>query len=79
MNHEAAGFATVFDYVKAMCQTEADHLRAFVSFIKANPTMNAALRNLDWVGFARRYNGPGYHRNDYDRRMASAYSEAGGH
>jgi len=79
MNHEAAGCATVFDYVKAMCQTEADHLRAFVSFIKANPTMNAALRNLDWVGFARRYNGPGYHRNDYDRRMASAYSEAGGH
>ncbi len=77
-NHEAAGFTTVVDYVKAMCQTEADHLRAFVRFIGANPGMHDALRNRDWTGFARRYNGPEFHKNDYDRRMADAYRQFGG-
>lgn len=79
MNHRDAGFATVVDYVKAMCQTQADHLTAFVNFIKANPGMRTALRARDWAGFARRYNGPAYHKNRYDERMADAYRQLGGH
>jgi hypothetical protein len=79
MNHQDAGFGTVVDYVKAMCQTETDHLRAFVNFIKANSGMQAALRARDWAGFARRYNGPAYHKNRYDERMADAYRQLGGH
>ena len=31
------------------------------------------LADCDWAGFARSYNGPGYARNQYDRRMAAAY------
>ena len=77
-NHVDAGFGTVADYVKAMCQTEAEHLKAFVSFILANPGMHTALRNRDWAGFARRYNGPAFHTNNYDVRMADAFREVGG-
>jgi hypothetical protein len=77
-NHVDAGFRTVVDFVKALCQTEAEHLKAFVSFILANPGMHTALRSHDWTGFARRYNGPEFHKNNYDVRMADAFREAGG-
>jgi peptidoglycan hydrolase-like protein with peptidoglycan-binding domain len=78
MNFRDAGFAAVVDYVKAMCQTEGEHLKAFVSFIKANPAMQAALRARDWAAFARNYNGPAYHKNRYDERMADAFQQLGG-
>ena len=77
-NHVAAGFAAVADYVRAMCQSAGEHLKAFVSFILANPGMHTALRNRDWTAFARLYNGPDFHKNSYDTRMADAFREAGG-
>lgn len=32
-----------------------------------------ALRQQDWAAFARTYNGPGYRKNKYDEKMASAF------
>lgn len=78
LNHRPAGFASVVDFVKAMCQTEADHLHAFVSFIEAHPGMHDALRTRAFTEFARRYNGPAFHRNSYDERIADAYRAFGG-
>jgi len=78
LNHADAGFAAVADFVRAMCQNEGDHLRALVSFIRANPGMQTALRNRDWTGFARRFHGPAYHKSNYDQRIADAYWEVGG-
>jgi len=78
LNHGDAGFATVADYVRAMCQSEGEHLRALVTLIRANPGMQLALRNRDWTGFARRYHGPAYHKNNYDQRIADAYWGVGG-
>jgi hypothetical protein len=75
-NFRAAGFSTVVDYVRAMCQTEGDHLRAFVRFIQAHTAMHAALRDHDWTTFATLYNGPQFHKNHYDTRMQDAYEEA---
>ncbi|MGI9363797.1 MAG: N-acetylmuramidase domain-containing protein [Rhizobiaceae bacterium] len=31
------------------------------------------LQNHDWTGFARRYNGPGFARNQYDRKLQLVY------
>lgn len=31
------------------------------------------LQNHDWAGFARRYNGPGFAKNQYDRKLQLAY------
>jgi peptidoglycan hydrolase-like protein with peptidoglycan-binding domain len=79
-NHVAAGFpATVVDYVRAMCQSEREHLNAFVSFIKTDPRKHDALRAHDWTTFAQLYNGPQFHKNHYDTKMADAYKAAGGH
>lgn len=77
-NHQAAGFGSVVDYVRAMCQTERDHLNAFVSFIKKNAAMQKALDRHDWPTFARLYNGPQFHKNHYDQKMADAYRQMGG-
>lgn len=33
-----------------------------------------ALRRRDWAAFARGYNGPGFRKNGYDRKLARAYA-----
>jgi hypothetical protein len=78
-NHKAAGFATVVEYVRAMCQTERDHLDAFASFIKAHPTMRNALVDHAWRTFAKLYNGPQYEKNRYHEKLRDAFARHGGH
>ena len=72
-NHKAAGYDNVQDFVAAMGQSEGKHLDAFVNFIKAHPSMHQDLKEHDWAGFARQYNGPGYAANQYDVKMEQAY------
>ncbi len=74
-NYRAAGFRSVRAFVKAMTQSEADHLRAFVSFVSADATMKKALRDHDWAAFAKAYNGKGYAKNKYDEKLAAAYKK----
>lgn len=68
------GFATLQAFVNAMYRSEGDQLQAFVAFVKANPSMHAALKARDWAKFARLYNGPEYARNAYDHKLAEAYA-----
>lgn len=74
-NHAAAGFADVRAFVNAMAEGEHRQLEAFVAFIAAEG-LAEPLRGRDWAAFARRYNGPGYARNHYDTRLASAFAAA---
>jgi len=73
-NYQAAGFASVADFVDAMMESERRHLDAFVAFILSSPAMAKALRTLDWTAFARHYNGSNYKKNAYDSKMAAAYA-----
>jgi hypothetical protein len=73
-NFRAAGFASVREFVAALTRSEAAHLDAFVAFVAADQAMAEALRNKDWATFARRYNGPGYAKNDYDGKLKNAYT-----
>ena len=73
-NFARAGSATVSAFVLAMTKTEAAHLDAFVAFVKADKKMLGALQKKDWAGFASRYNGPGYKKNNYDTKLAEAYA-----
>jgi hypothetical protein len=73
-NHYAAGHKTLQAFVNAMYAGEAQHLDAFVAFVRAHPPMHQALKDHDWAGFARRYNGPAYAKNQYDKKLASAYA-----
>lgn len=68
------GFDTPQDMKHAAEASEGLQLDMFVAFVKANSAMHAALKGHDWTGFARRYNGPAYHINEYDKRMAAAYA-----
>lgn len=74
-NHRLAGHATLQSFVNAMYDSEAAHLAAFCSFVRAHPAMHQALQAQDWAAFARAYNGPAYAKNQYDTKLAAAYSK----
>jgi hypothetical protein len=78
-NCKLAGFKNVEDYVAATVAGEPEQLDAFVNFV-TNTNLDDELRRLDWVGFARGYNGPAYAVNKYDKKLAAAYEfhSAGG-
>ena len=73
-NHKACGYADVKSYALAMFTSPAEHLRAFVSFVRANSGMHKALISHDWAAFARAYNGPAYATYQYDKKIAAAYA-----
>lgn len=73
-NYERAGFATVGEFVNAMCESEQKQLAAFVAFIRAQG-LDDDLRSRNWSTFARVYNGPKYRENEYDEKIAAAYQK----
>jgi hypothetical protein len=73
-NSAAAGFESVESMVRAMCQSEGEHLAAFARFIGGNPVMLKALRAGDWAGFARAYNGKSFAQHGYDQKLKSAFA-----
>lgn len=73
-NYAACGYNSVDDFVTAMKASEINQLEAFVSFIKTNK-LDSALRNHQWADFAYGYNGSGYAANQYDTKIAAAYSQ----
>lgn len=77
-NYRQAGFSTLQGFVNAMYAGEPEHLQALVNFIKADKKMWDALKNKDWAGFARRYNGPAYKKYNYDTKLERAYLNFGG-
>lgn len=66
------GYASIQAFINAMYKDEASQLEAMCKFIKTNG-LDKYLRNLDWVGFAFRYNGPNYKANQYDTKLDSAH------
>lgn len=70
---ENLNYESVDQYVSLMQESEAHQLTAFSRFVKADDVLLQALRRQDWVTFARRYNGPGYAKNQYDVKMAREF------
>lgn len=73
-NHQAAGFASAADMVAAFADDEDQHLTAMIRFIQANK-LDDELRRHDWAGFARGYNGPGFAKNGYDKKLKAAFEK----
>lgn len=74
-NHEAFGYPTakvMFD--EFVQKGEIEQVYAMARFIKANPGMLRAAQRRDWNEFARRYNGEGYRKNNYHKKLARAYA-----
>jgi hypothetical protein len=74
-NCHAAGFDTAEAMIAAFLTHERVQLKAFASFLKVNNLVNA-LQTKNWAAFARGYNGPKYAQNEYDKKLARAYSKA---
>lgn len=73
-NAESLGYKSVFDFVNNQESSEFNQLMDFVKYIKVN-SLDDELQNKDWAGFARGYNGPLYHKNQYDKKLAAAYKK----
>jgi hypothetical protein len=76
-NFAVAGFKTVDEFYDAMQVSEGEHLNAFCNYIKGN-SLDDELRTHNWAGFAYRYNGPEYKKNQYDTKLAKAHKKYGG-
>ena len=73
-NYALAGYDSVEEMIFAFMDDEENHLQAAVNFIIA-ADLDDELRNHDWAGFARGYNGSNYRINRYDEKLADAYSK----
>lgn len=71
-NAGICGFVTVEQFVNTMRKSEGEHLKAFIAYIK-HECLDDELRGYRWDGFARRYNGPLYQKNDYAGKLQRAY------
>lgn len=72
-NAGAAGYPNAQLMVAHFIDDEEYHLAAMIRFIK-DKGLDDELRRHDWKGFARGYNGPGFAKNGYDRKIAAAFA-----
>lgn len=72
-NSADAGFAGVEPMVEAMCASEDAQFQAMVGFIVKNG-LAKYLQQGDWAGFAYRYNGVDFQKNNYDGKLAKAHA-----
>ncbi|MBD5290119.1 MAG: N-acetylmuramidase family protein [Bacteroides sp.] len=73
-NYRSCGCETVEEFVRRMSDSEFEQLELFAVFINKSG-MVADLRNKNWAGFARKYNGPSYAKRGYHTKMANAYAK----
>lgn len=73
-HHALLGYPDPAKWEAAMRESEGKHLDAFVSFVIEDQAMHQALKDRNWAGFAKRYNGPAYAENQYDVKMTKAYA-----
>lgn len=73
-NHRLAGFSSAKEMVTAFLDDEETHLEAMIQFILSTG-LDDNLRNHDWEGFAKGYNGPGYRKNNYHTKLKAAYEK----
>lgn len=73
-NFGMVGFSSAVEMVEKFKQDEEYQLEAMIRFIIA-AGLDDELRNHNWAAFARGYNGPGFAKNQYDKKLASAYAK----
>lgn len=72
VNHKAAGCATIDEFYFKMFESEGTQLDLMINFLRSK-RLDVFLRNRNWAGFARRYNGPQFAKNRYDEKLATSY------
>lgn len=73
-NWRKCGCESVDEFCALMNRSERDQLELFAAFCRANDLVRF-IRKKDWSAFALRYNGPGYKKHRYHKKMADAYKK----
>ena len=73
-NYKLCGEKNVFDFVAKEKISEQNQLRHAIIFIHKS-RMTQDLIEKNWRGFARKYNGPSYEKNNYHIKLDKAYRE----
>ena len=72
-NWHLCGTVDYEEFVTRMSTSEREQLELFAALIKQCGYVKH-LKNKNWAAFARGYNGKGYARRGYHKRMTAAYS-----
>lgn len=71
-NYALCGFKSAKEMVENFMLDEEYQLEAMIKFI-ISAGLADELRNHDWRGFARGYNGPGYAKNGYHTKLRQSF------
>lgn len=71
-NHNLCGCKDVLDFVHKMSESHEKQLELMYYFMNNSGCLKE-LKEKDWAGFAKKYNGPGYAQNAYDQKLRNAY------
>ena len=73
-NHSLCGVNSPMDFFKQVSVHERNQLNMLVNFI-LNNKLTRYLKNKDWSGFAKLYNGSGYLKNNYAKKLEETYNK----
>lgn len=76
-NWKSLKYKTLQEFINAMYRSENDQLEAFIRFIKVN-RIDKYMRENNFAEVARRYNGPNYKINNYDKDLKKYFLSFGG-
>lgn len=76
-NAKVSGFDQVTEFVDRMAEGENRQLDVFFAFLH-HENIFKYLKNKDWAGFARHYNGSQFKKNRYDAKLQIAFDKADG-
>lgn len=72
-NYKKCGYFTTQDMINDFNVGENQQIKAFITFISGSKYN--ALKNKDWATFAFLYNGSGYKKNQYDKKLENYYNK----
>lgn len=72
-NFKLCGCRDVFEFVRKMAESNEMQLELMYFFMANSGCLEYLMKEKDWVGFAKKYNGPGYAQNAYDQKLRNAY------
>lgn len=73
-NWKDLGYSTLQSFINSMYESEQKQLDAFIRFIKVNK-IDVDMRNKNFKNIARKYNGPNYAINNYDKDLEKYYNQ----
>lgn len=71
-NYSLCGCSSVDEMWSRSCKSEVEQFALGLQFIMSS-NLSIYLREKDWKEFAKKYNGPEYYKNQYDKKLEIAY------